>query len=608
MSPFGIPGVVRRKFTDAEIKIFIELGYSLNPSYVNPGLNNLPPYSSTIGNDPNYQNSFDIFPQSMYAETVNANQIIINDLGAFVTFNLWQDAGIADPEGQPITVADGTLTNIRGCGNGGNNHAQLALSADKKTIIFTPRANFIGRAQFAFRLFDGTKIGSWHLYTVDVLTGTNVNYPVGSNILINGNLEEGTEVRRPGAEINKAHTSIEASGVREGFMRGYHYSDANPLNSLGNGWMPYGAGDFIRNAADICTIPYGTGTAFGIGTNSCPDSYYLNPIPNLNDGDRYRTIYSPYNYFGLGTPVQTCHKYILKFDYANKPQLYNLNLSSYPVTFGFTNGPTFPGLPTVVNTFSDNLTPIPIDTWMHKEIPFDYCAQSSSNFLNIKGFAESYKGLLFDNIQIVEVVDFPQLTVSIDGTSDICIGGSTTLTATIDNEFCNPTYLWSNGMTTASITVAPNATQTYSVTVSDCYSSQTVDQVVTVNPTSVISISPPLTTIPQGGSVALSASGAVSYSWSPSNGLSCTNCPNPIASPNTSTTYTVTGTNAIGCTSTSTAQVNLEQIVSCSNCPNTLSSNLTSSSIIPAKQTYCVNNNVNISGNVLFRTSEFRMA
>ncbi|PJB15097.1 MAG: hypothetical protein CO118_05225, partial [Flavobacteriales bacterium CG_4_9_14_3_um_filter_32_8] len=39
----------------------------------------------------------------------------------------------------------------------------------------------------------------------------------------------------------------------------------------------------------------------------------------------------------------------------------------------------------------------------------------------------------------------------------------------------------------------------------------------------------------------LNATGASTYNWSPSTGLSCTNCPNPVASPTTTTTYTLTG-------------------------------------------------------------------
>ena len=46
-------------------------------------------------------------------------------------------------------------------------------------------------------------------------------------------------------------------------------------------------------------------------------------------------------------------------------------------------------------------------------------------------------------------------------------------------------------------------------------------------------------TICLGSSVQFQVTGGSSYAWSPAAGLSCTNCPNPIASPTTNTNYTV---------------------------------------------------------------------
>ena len=40
-------------------------------------------------------------------------------------------------------------------------------------------------------------------------------------------------------------------------------------------------------------------------------------------------------------------------------------------------------------------------------------------------------------------------------------------------------------------------------------------------------------------SIQLSATGGTSYNWSPATGLSCTNCPNPVATPASTTTYSV---------------------------------------------------------------------
>jgi gliding motility-associated-like protein len=67
-----------------------------------------------------------------------------------------------------------------------------------------------------------------------------------------------------------------------------------------------------------------------------------------------------------------------------------------------------------------------------------------------------------------------------------------------------------------------------------------------VNPTPIIKAGKN-DTIPRGNSVQLNAIGGVSYAWVPGTGLSCTNCPNPIASPGQTTTYFLTGTDEYGC-------------------------------------------------------------
>ncbi len=54
----------------------------------------------------------------------------------------------------------------------------------------------------------------------------------------------------------------------------------------------------------------------------------------------------------------------------------------------------------------------------------------------------------------------------------------------------------------------------------------------------------------EGNNTILNASGGTSYNWSPATGLSATNISNPTASPTSTTTYTVTVTDANGCTNT----------------------------------------------------------
>lgn len=63
-----------------------------------------------------------------------------------------------------------------------------------------------------------------------------------------------------------------------------------------------------------------------------------------------------------------------------------------------------------------------------------------------------------------------------------------------------------------------------------------------------------------GSSTLLTASGAVSYAWSPSAGLNNTTGTAVQASPASTTTYTVTGTNAAGCTSSNSITVTVNPL------------------------------------------------
>ncbi|KJS06830.1 MAG: hypothetical protein VR77_03160, partial [Flavobacteriales bacterium BRH_c54] len=86
------------------------------------------------------------------------------------------------------------------------------------------------------------------------------------------------------------------------------------------------------------------------------------------------------------------------------------------------------------------------------------------------------------------------------------------------------------------------------------------DSVVTTN----LIVSPSLSIIASNdtiieacGSVQLNVNGGVSYLWSPSIGLSCTSCPNPIASPIITTSYVVSSTTN-GCSDNDTVIVVVE--------------------------------------------------
>lgn len=104
----------------------------------------------------------------------------------------------------------------------------------------------------------------------------------------------------------------------------------------------------------------------------------------------------------------------------------------------------------------------------------------------------------------------------------------------------------------------------YQVTISDANNCSILENIaVGLNDNFLVSIDPPLSTIQYQESVLLDATvvpavPGATYAWSPTAGLSCTDCPNPIASPIVNTTYTVTVTAPNGCTQTAQATVNVQ--------------------------------------------------
>lgn len=88
--------------------------------------------------------------------------------------------------------------------------------------------------------------------------------------------------------------------------------------------------------------------------------------------------------------------------------------------------------------------------------------------------------------------------------------------------------------------------------------SDTVLRIVQVYPLPAIRASAG-TRICRGQSSAISASGGSVYTWTPATGLSCTNCQNPVASPDSTRRYVVTGTSSFGCSSTDSLIIAVQQ-------------------------------------------------
>ncbi|AEE54193.1 hypothetical protein [Haliscomenobacter hydrossis] len=128
---------------------------------------------------------------------------------------------------------------------------------------------------------------------------------------------------------------------------------------------------------------------------------------------------------------------------------------------------------------------------------------------------------------------------AIEGVTNLCLGYGTQLSAS-----GGTSYLWSNGSTSSSINLSPTAagSYTYSVTVTNGTCSAVRSHTLTVNPSPSASISGPAGAC-YNGSIALSASGGGTYSWSTGASTASIN----VAALQNTQSFTVTVSNSYGC-------------------------------------------------------------
>jgi gliding motility-associated-like protein len=174
-------------------------------------------------------------------------------------------------------------------------------------------------------------------------------------------------------------------------------------------------------------------------------------------------------------------------------------------------------------------------------------------------------------------------------TNDNCANpGSGQISTVASNGTAPYSYSWSNS---ASGTTNSNlvGNTSYTVTVTDangCSATETYPLGLLGNLNVVASGTP--TSILQGETVQLSATGATTYTWTPTTNLSCVSCATPIATPNTTTTYIVAGTDPSGCTGVDTVTIFVQTVCGDLYIPTAFSPNGSGPS---ANNTLCIYGN-----------------
>ena len=158
---------------------------------------------------------------------------------------------------------------------------------------------------------------------------------------------------------------------------------------------------------------------------------------------------------------------------------------------------------------------------------------------------------------IIDIIEPAEMTLNLTAV-DACIGaGGGQATAGASGGVGGFTYEW---MPSGQLTQIASGLDSamHSVIATDA-NGCTVEDSIVVNIWPLPSVNTfPNAYIEWGDCVPLGAIGAQSYSWEPNYELDCVNCQSPIACPEVTTTYCVTGVNTYGCADTACMLVDVE--------------------------------------------------
>ena len=154
----------------------------------------------------------------------------------------------------------------------------------------------------------------------------------------------------------------------------------------------------------------------------------------------------------------------------------------------------------------------------------------------------------------IQVSISDSLLISPTVTDGTCGNPTGSISLSVSGGTAPYTYQWNNG--TAGPLIENLQEDNYSVTVTDAAGcAQTGTYSVLVGQPFTATASPTTYLLQAGEQVQLDAGSGVSFVWTPPGGLSCTDCPNPTASPTENTVYTVTVTDALGCVDSATVTI-----------------------------------------------------
>lgn len=283
-----------------------------------------------------------------------------------------------------------------------------------------------------------------------------------------------------------------------------------------------------------CTVPNAT---LVVTPNTAPHTF-LWAGPGLSSYTTPTTVASVGGVFTVTVtnPVTSC----------SGTQTINVPSSITPLPINATASSTqicFPSAPiTLTATGATNYTWTPIGSTLPGTGSVVAANPTVTTTYTISGSTGACTGSTSITISVT-----PTPTMIASGSPTVCSGSPTTLSVTGASN-----YTWMPGSLTGSnITVSPTVTTNYTITGANGICTSTTSILLTVIPIPTITASASPTIICQGSTSTLTANGAITYTWQPGNLSGNTVTVSPLVT----TIYTVSGTNILGCASSTTVQL-----------------------------------------------------
>ncbi len=331
----------------------------------------------------------------------------------------------------------------------------------------------------------------------------------------------------------------------------FYFSSNNGPIQVSN-FCPTNFTAILGGTAVLCNGLPSTGTIITC-SNLAGATQYVLTHNGLGSGSRYTLLdcyvgcnIVPVGQIDCNTELEFCAGQSSFVNYnatgtITAPNTFTVQLSD---AFGSFASPTNIG--SIISTALSGSIPITIPALSPAGTAYRVRVNSSNSFI-----------IGNDNGTNITIHQAPSVIANANPAS-LCIGDSTVLFGSGAN-----TYSWSGGVTN-NVYFTPTTTTIYTVTGTDafgCSNTSSVNVIVNQLPNIIANANP--NPVCEGQNLTLSGSGGVSYIWS---GSVSNNVP---FIPTSTNTYSVTGTDANGCSATSsiTVPVNLLPIVSATSAP-----------------------------------------